>query len=38
MKELSIVYAVAEFVPAARKMLKGKNLNKNIYKIYEKLI
>lgn len=35
MKELSIVYAVAEFVPAVRKMLKGKNLNKNIYKIYD---
>jgi len=35
MKELSIVYAVSEFVPLMKKLLKGKNFNKNAVKILE---
>lgn len=35
MKELSTVYTVSEFVPLIQKLLKGKNLNKNVCKIYD---
>jgi len=35
MKELSIVYAVSEFVPLMKKLLKGKNFNKNAAKIFD---
>lgn len=38
MKELSIVYAVSEFIPLMNRLLKGKNFNRNVSKIYDILI